>query len=68
MHSRAVLGTSSQPLHELRPQVLLLVVVEFFAVVLGDVIVGGQQEAARAAGRIANRVVGRWAARNRRCP
>ena len=58
MHSRAVFGTSSQPLHERRPQVLLLVLVQVLPVVLDDVVVGRQQEAAGAAGRVADGVVG----------
>ena len=61
-------GDQFPAVHELLAQVLLLVLVEVLAVVLDDVVVGGQQEAARAAGRVADGVVGRRAARNRRWP
>ncbi len=50
-------GDQFPALHERRPQVLLLILVEFLAVVADDVVVGGQQESARAAGRIADGVV-----------
>ena len=51
-----MLSTISQPCSASLPQVPPLVAVEL--VVVADVIVGGQQEAAGAAGRVADRLAG----------
>ena len=67
MHSRAVLGTSSQPWTKLVPQVLLLVRVQVLAVVLGRRSRGrpaGSRPCRRPDRRRCRRA---WAARNRRC-
>jgi len=51
-------GHQLPALHELRSQVLLLVLVQLLAKMLDDVAVGRQQEAAGSCARIADRVVG----------
>ena len=51
-------GNQLPALHELRPQMLLLVLVERLALMLDDVIVSGQKEATRTCCWIANGVVG----------
>ena len=56
--SRAVLSTISQPVNAPDAEVPLLVGVEM-RVVAEDVVVGGEEEPAGAAGRIADRLVGR---------
>jgi len=53
------IGDQLPTLDELGPQVLLLVLVERLALMLGDVIVSGQKEPACACGRIAYDVVDR---------
>ena len=53
------IGDQLPTLDELGPQVLLLVLVERLALMLGDVIVSGQEKAPRAGGGIADGVVDR---------
>ena len=52
MQRRPVLGTSSQPPHEPPLEVLLLIGVQILAILLNDVIVGSQEEAAGAGSRV----------------